>query len=425
MVGGYGLIGSYVTARLLAGGYAVRGLGRDVAAARRRVPAAQWLQLDLRLATAGDWARALENVQAVVNCAGALQDGPRDDLAAVHVAAVEGLVQACSAAGVMRLVHISAAGVAAGRPTAFNATKLAGEAVVEASRLDWVILRPGLVLAPAAYGGTSLLRGLAAFPGFAPIIYPDSVVQVVSAFDVGEACVTAMRPGAPARMRVDLVHPDSVRLADLVGALRGWLGVAPGPIARFPPFAARAAALAADAIALLGWRSPMRTAALEQLRLGVMGEGGDAARLGLELRSMAQMLAAWPSGVQERWFARLYFAKPLILVTLAAFWLASGIIGLTVSRGAAVALLSPPMSEPLAQAAVIGGSLIDVALGLGLCVRRWAGRALVGMLLVSAGYVIGAVLVRPDLWADPLGPMLKTLPAALLALAALAMLDER
>ena len=47
-----------------------------------------------------------------------------------------------------------------------------------------------------------------------------------------------------------------------------------------------------------------------------------------------------PSGVQERWFAKAWLAKPLILTTLCAFWLVSGLIGITVSRDAAVALTS-------------------------------------------------------------------------------------
>lgn len=47
------------------------------------------------------------------------------------------------------------------------------------------------------------------------------------------------------------------------------------------------------------------------------------------------------------------------------------------------------------------------------------------MLVVTAGYLIGGALVRPDLWLDPMGPLLKSIPAAFLALAALTTLDER
>ena len=47
------------------------------------------------------------------------------------------------------------------------------------------------------------------------------------------------------------------------------------------------------------------------------------------------------------------------------------------------------------------------------------------MIVVSLGYLAGATLYAPDLWADPLGPMLKVLPGLALALTAAALLDER
>jgi hypothetical protein len=35
-----------------------------------------------------------------------------------------------------------------------------------------------------------------------------------------------------------------------------------------------------------------------------------------------------PATVQERWFARLFLVKPLILATLSAFWIITGFITL-------------------------------------------------------------------------------------------------
>ncbi|MDR3511478.1 MAG: DoxX-like family protein [Caulobacteraceae bacterium] len=82
--------------------------------------------------------------------------------------------------------------------------------------------------------------------------------------------------------------------------------------------------------------------------------------------------------------------------------------------------------HPLAaQAFVALGSIVDIALGLAVCFRSTAARAMQGMLLVSAVYLVAGTALRPDLWADPLGPFVKTVPAAVLALAALALLDER
>lgn len=426
IIGAYGLIGSYVSARLAADGHGVVGIGRDIDAARRRFPALEWRLADMAKASVADWSVLLADTDAVINCAGALQDSPRDDLKAVHIEGVRRLIEACEGIGVRRLVHISAAGVEPGRETAFNATKLEAEALLAQSALDWIILRPGLVFAPAAYGGTAFLRGLAGFPGASPVVFGDRLVQTIGAEDLAYAVARCLAPDAPTCLSLDLVHGEALTLIDLVGRLRGWLGLRPVPTIRLPHGLARATAAASDALAWLGWRSPMRTAALEQLRMGVRGRTEDAARLGLAPRSFDALLAAAPAGVQERWFARAYFAKPCILACLFAFWMLSGLIGLTVGLKEATAVLTVSgMDARLATTAVIAGSLVDIVLAMLLIWRPTAARALQGMLLVTVGYLLGGTILRPDLWLDPMGSLLKSIPAAFLALAALATLDER
>lgn len=425
VIGAYGLIGSYVSARLAADGHQVVGVGRDIDAAGRRFPA-EWKRADMATASVEEWTVVLADTVAVINCAGALQDSPRDDLKAVHVEGVRRLAEACEAIGVRRLVHISAAGVGPGRRTAFNNTKLEAETLLAKSALEWIILRPGLVFAQTAYGGTALLRGLAGFPGASPVVFGESLVQVIGAEDLAAAVARCLAPDAPTRVSLDMVHDEALTLIDLVGRLRGWLGLRPVRTVRLPLGVARVTAAVSDALAFLGWRSPMRTAALEQLRMGVRGRAEDAARLGVAPRSLDALLAAAPSGVQERWFARIYFAKPAILICLFAFWLLSGLIGLTVGLRDAIAILTASgMDAGVASGAVIGGSLVDIALALLLSWRPTAARALQGMLLVTIGYLLAGALVRPDLWLDPMGPLLKSIPAGFLAVAALATLDER
>jgi nucleoside-diphosphate-sugar epimerase len=422
ILGATGLIGTHVAARLARAGHPVLGVAREIDDARRRSPGMAWARADLRHTSAEEWAGLLDGVHAVVNCAGALQDAPGDSLAAVHTEGLRHLVQACEARGVRRFVHVSAAGVAVGRGTAFNDTKLAGEMVLERSALDWVILRPGLVLAPTAYGGSALLRGLAGFPGCIPLAWPDATVQVVSVDDVAEAVLRALE--GPARLRLDLLHAEPWPLRRLLPELRRWLGLKPAPVIPLPAPLARMAAWVADGLAWLGWRSPMRSTALEQLRQGIEGKAADTPRaLGRPPLPLPAMLAGWPAGVQERWFARMYFLKPALLGVLAGFWLLSGIIGLLNVPGAITVLDEWP--EDAAWWAVVGGSAMDIALGLSVLWRRSAAWALKGMLLVSLAYLLGGTLLRGDLWLDPLGPFLKIIPAGFLALAALALLDDR
>ena len=160
--------------------------------------------------------------------------------------------------------------------------------------------------------------------------------------------------------------------------------------------------------------------------MGVTGDGAAARRhLGVAPASLDGILNASPAGVQERWFARLYLMKPALIGGLAAFWFGSGVIGLVARDSAEAVLIAAGLSHDFSRAAVAGGSLVDLALGAAVLFRPWTRAALWGMIAVTAAYLAGATLFRPDLWLDPLGPLVKTLPAAVLALAALAVLDDR
>jgi hypothetical protein len=57
--------------------------------------------------------------------------------------------------------------------------------------------------------------------------------------------------------------------------------------------------------------------------------------------------------------------------------------------------------------------------------RRTMPAAAIGMIGVTASYLLAGTLFTPGLWLDPLGPFVKTLPAAVLALVALAIRDAR
>src|ERR1700722_20888489 len=104
-------------------------------------------------------------IDIVVNCLGVLQDGPGSDVRAVHRDFVERLLQAIRDSGrAVRLIHISIPGTVNEDRTAFSTTKREAERFIEASGIAYAILRPGFVIAPSAYGGSAMLRALAAFP---------------------------------------------------------------------------------------------------------------------------------------------------------------------------------------------------------------------------------------------------------------------
>ncbi|MXN63494.1 NAD(P)H-binding protein [Stappia sp. GBMRC 2046] len=165
ILGGYGLIGMGLVRRLSRSGHEIVGLGRNPKKGERIFPRAEWIAADISsLITPEAWAPYLEGVDAVINAAGALQDGARDSLSDIHERSIKALIKACESGGSQKFIQISAPGASATSSTAFYRTKAAADAALKESALAWLVLRPGVVIAPAAYGGTALLRALAAFP---------------------------------------------------------------------------------------------------------------------------------------------------------------------------------------------------------------------------------------------------------------------
>ena len=79
----------------------------------------------------------------------------------------------------------------------------------------------------------------------------------------------------------------------------------------------------------------------------------------------------------------------------------------------------------LSGPAVLAGALADIAVGSGIGWRPLTRCALYGSLVLSLFYLGAGTILRPDLWGEPLGPLLKILPILALQLIALAILDER
>ena len=429
VLGGYGLIGAEVVRQLHDAGHSVVGLGRNTVQAARRFPEVLWIAADLaHLNRDSAWEPILRQTapDAIVNCAGVLQDGVRDDVVRVQATAMRALYVAALALGVRRFVQISAAGANLHSPLMFLRSKGEADQALQASTLDWVILRPGLVIGPQAYGGTALLRALAVVPMVQPVAYADSRVQTVAAGDVAAAVVLALGDRVPMRRVYDLVEDEAHRLADVLRLLRGWLGHAPGREVRLPEMVVRLAARVADGLGWLGWRPPMRTTAMAVLAAGVAGDPGPWREAsGQSLASLRDTLRRMPATVQERWFARMFLLKPAAIFALSVFWLVSGLVALANPHSAASVLTSRGGNESLALAAVLGGAVADIGLGALILWRDWMPTAAHGMVAVTIVYLIGGTLLAPDLWIDPLGPLVKTIPAALLALIVAALAEDR
>lgn len=379
---------------------------------------------DLQAMTrAEDWLSVLDGVDAVVNAAGILREQDGDTFDAVHLAAPMALARACVARGVGRFVQVSALGVPG--DGAFVASKHRFDDQLLGLPLCAVVFRPSVVYSVSgSYGGTSLLRALAGFPGMQWL--PGNGhwrVQPLAAEDLGE--LVARAAGNASTGIYEVGGPAPLSLRDYQRQWRRWLRI-PGERVVAVPEAC--VSLVVNVMEALG-RGPVGRTMWRMLRRGNITTTDAADRLqadfGVRPRALSEALAQAPSQVQDRWQAQLYFLAPVLRWAVVALWLLSALAGLStpaedilrLSAGTPLATLDPVL---LAR----GGGVADLLLGLWLA-SGWRQRMAIGaMLLLLLAYTLVLGFVVPATWEDPLGGMAKNLVLAP-ALAVLWVLTER
>lgn len=176
------------------------------------------------------WQPRLEGMDAVVNAVGVLRDSRQRPMQAVHHLAPRALFDACAAAGVKRVIHVSALGIE-GNPTQYAHTKrLADEhllALHRTGRLQALVLRPSIVFGKGG-ASSALFMSLARMPWLClprPVIR--ARVQPVAVLDLADAVAHAIE-GRPfdgqASGLLHVVGTESLTLADFIGRLRRQLG---------------------------------------------------------------------------------------------------------------------------------------------------------------------------------------------------------
>jgi uncharacterized protein YbjT (DUF2867 family) len=432
VLGASGLIGRSVTDDLRIRGFETIGVARSFSASQRSN--APDLELPVMAMTSGALARLFRDraIDVVVNCLGVLQDGPGSDTRAVHRDFVERLVQAIRDSGRdIRLIHVSIPGADKDDRTTFATTKREAERLIEGSGISYAILRPGFVIAPSAYGGSAMVRSLAAFPVALPADISATPFQPVAVDDIAAtiAWLAACTGDDPTTRAVnwDLMQPQRISLGGVIDQFRFAFGTADWPRVAIPAFLLDFGAKLGDLVNRLGWMPPMRSTAIAELRRGVTGDPAAWMKAtGIVPTSIARAIGHRAVTIQDKWFARLFLIKALVLASLVAFWVVSGFIALFISYGAAADILKahgfpPALVDPITT----GTSLMDMSIGVLIAFRRTCAIGLVGGIIASLGYMVGAALLTPDLWIEPLGALVKTGPAIVLMAVALLTLDSR
>lgn len=168
IVGGSGFVGTNLARYLLEQGHQVTvgsrgGTGKLRGASYMAVDAGK--NQGLKEALVG------QNFDAVIYLVGIIRERGDQTFKQAHVDGVRNTLNALKAAGIKRYVHMSALGAAKGTGSQYFETKAEGEALVQASGLDWTILRPSLIFGMGDDFFGNVLKGLVKAPlPFIPLI---------------------------------------------------------------------------------------------------------------------------------------------------------------------------------------------------------------------------------------------------------------
>lgn len=410
VAGAYGFVGRHVIAALQVRGHAVVAAVR---ASRRgtRLPGIETIDCDfVRDVDPATWRARLVGVDAVVNCAGILRQRHAGDFERVHDTVAVALGRAAAACGIARFVQVSVLGDPADGE--FVASKHAGDARLLALELPVTVLRPSLVYSLAgSYGGSSLLRALAAVPWVLPLPGDGrQPVQPIHAEDLAAIVVAVLERPQPPRGTFEVGGPAAMTLREFLQDLRVWLGVAPGLALPVPERLVDLGAALGDwfgsgPLGRTMWRMTRRGNALSTHAVQNQRQ-----TFGIAGRPLRDAIAATPCHTQDRWHARLYPLAPVLRISLAAVCLLSALAGFSLPAGALRDLAAPlGLPDALVFAFGYGGSGADLLLGASLLVPRTARPAAWVLLVLTAGYTLALGVLLPSVWLDPFGGLVKNL----------------
>jgi len=224
--GGAGFIGQQVVQRLARLGYVVRIVGRNPEAARvlmtqgnvgQVVPLAADLREDAAIG------RAVAGAAVVVNLVGILAEGHKGDFQRLQGELPGRIGAAARAAGVQRMVQLSAIGADAGSPSEYARTKAAGEAAVKASFPGVVILRPSIVFGPGDQF-FNRFAGMARMLPFMPVVCGDTRFQPVYVGDVADAVVAGLTQDGVEGRTFELGGPRVASFRELMAMVLDMTG---------------------------------------------------------------------------------------------------------------------------------------------------------------------------------------------------------
>jgi len=351
------------------------------------------------------WAKQLAGFDVVINAVGILVESKQARFAELHQHGPQDLFAACLAAGVGRVLQISALGAAQG-DTAYFASKRAADEYLMRLPMQWQIVRPSLVYG-ADGRSAGLLRQLASLPLIPLPAGGDQALQPIHVDDLCAAITSLIDPATPHGQCVDLLGPAQTTLRDLLLHLRHSMGLPSACCINIPAGMMRCTAWVAGHLP----GSLLTPDTWVMLQVGNVGDAhATQTLLGHPPRTVANFISPNEASAL-RLQALAAWHNPLLRLVLALVWLATGLISLLVYPVPdSLALLARTgLSGASAYVALYGAVALDLTLGWATLFKP--GRRLwLRQIGLITSYSLIIALCLTEYLNHPFGPILKNLP---------------
>jgi NADH dehydrogenase len=164
-------------------------------------------------------ARLVKGQDAVISLVGILKGGEGEPygkgFARAHVELPQKIAVAAKAAGVRRLLHVSALRAATDAPSGYLRSKAAGEEALQAADLDLTIFRPSVIFGRGD-SFLTLFAKMAKIAPFFPLAGAGARFQPIWVEDVAAVVADSLENSQSIGMAYDLCGPKQYALAELV-----------------------------------------------------------------------------------------------------------------------------------------------------------------------------------------------------------------
>ena len=235
ITGGTGFIGRHLARDLIARGHEVIIIARGLYSRNTQpIEGATFLALDAN--DTDKLTEAFRGCDAVAHCAGTSVEDGKQTFQRLHVEGTRSAVTAAERAGVKKFVLVSYLSVRPNVKSAYHTTKWQGEEIVRMSKLNFTILKAGLVYGPGDHLLNNLSNLFRKMPIFAQVGLKEKTVRLVAVEDlVGIIRLCLLDENRFARQTVAVTGPEEFpfsqaarRIARAMG--KPFLMVLPFPV---------------------------------------------------------------------------------------------------------------------------------------------------------------------------------------------------